>query len=596
MDQTAGVGTRPTSPSVTSIARWVAIAVAVLAVSAWDSSVVRAQVPSVESDTRAARVDALFTTHAGHSLPGCTVGVQQDDTLVYQRSFGLADLEHGVPLGASSVFDVASVSKQFTAFAIAVLERDGRLSLEDDVRTYIPELPDYGRPITLAHLLHHTNGLRENYYLLGLAGWRVDDIYTEADRLWAIVSQERVNFAAGDEVVYSNSAYDLLREVVQRVSGTSLEAFAEARIFRPLGMRDTRFGHDHREVVPRRARGYVSGTAGPWLAVPVTNDAYGPGGLLTTVPDLLKWQLNLIDGRVGGAEVLARVRASGRLNDGTETGYGGGLWVRRYRGLRTVGHEGFTSGFRTDTVLFPDHGLGVVVLCNTSAIPAEELSLKVADIYLGDRMTGPALAPAVTLPAAAQEPLAGTWWSPLADEIVRLAWREGALRQVGSSTPLVPIGEGTFRPGDSRSRWQFVADGGAGGGRELRIFDAWPTYRPFVKLSEPAPDVADLGACAGEYRSRELDTTYVVRVVDGTLRMSWARGHEMDLEPVGGDRFVGSRGTVTFTRSQARTIDGLTISNRRLRRFRVERVPESARSRAEDPVTSRLGEQRRRPR
>jgi CubicO group peptidase (beta-lactamase class C family) len=547
---------------------WTCVALAALASAGLGASTgVLAQSPP-PLDTRTAQVDALFAAWSGPTTPGCAVAVHQDGTLAYMRTFGMADLEHGVPLASDSIFDVASISKQFTAFAIVLLANDGKLSLADDIRKYIPELPDYGRTITLSHLMHHTSGVRENGYLLNLAGWRSDDVYTEADKLWAIVRQQRTNFAPGDEVLYGNSAYDLLREVVRRASGTSLKAFAQARIFAPLGMHDTRFGDDHLALVPRRAQGYGPRDGGGWLVRRGNSDAYGPGGLLTTVPDLLKWQTNLVDGRVGGMHAITWMRTSGRLNDGTATTYGGGLRLRDYRGLRTVGHDGLTGGFRADTVLFPDHRLGIIVLCNTAAAAAEELSLKIADVYLGERMSGPDWAPAVTMPEPAQSALAGAWWSPLTDEIVRLEWREGALRQVGSPAAFVPVGNDTFRPGESRSRWQFVAAGSAAGtARELRIFDAWPTYRPFVRLSDPVPAAAALNDYAGEYRSGELETTYTVRVAAGTLNVTWPRGYEMALDAVGGDRFVGSRGTVTFTRDRSRRIDGLTVSNRRLRRF-----------------------------
>ena len=566
------------SSFVRQVVRTCAALAAVAAAGLWASPRLPAQALPSSPGSRAAQVDALFAAWAGSTTPGCAVAVHQNGALAYLRAFGAADLEHRVPLAPESVFDVGSISKQFTAFAILLLARDGKLSVDDDVRRYVPELPDYGRTITLSHLMHHTSGVRENGYLLNLAGWRSDDIYTEADTLWVLARQRRTNFAPGDEVLYGNSAYELLREVVRRVSGTSLKAFAEARIFAPLGMRDTHFGDDHLELVPRRAQGYGKGDADRWLVRPAHTDSYGSSGLLTTVPDLLKWQKNLIDGRVGGSQAIAWMRTSGRLNDGTATTYGGGVWLREYRGLRRVGHEGFTSGFRTDTVLFPDHGLGIIVLCNTPAIAAEELSLKIADIYLGERMTGPEWAPAVHMPEAAQSALAGTWWSPITDETVRLEWREGALRQVGSPMAFVPIGNDTLRPGESRSRWQFVAtkeDGGAR--RELRIYDAWPTFRTFVQVSEPMPAEAALREYAGRYGSDELETTYAVRVVAGQVTMAWARGYEMPLEALGGDRFVTSRGTVTFTRDASRRIDGLTLSNRRLRRFRAERIVDDSR-------------------
>ena len=541
----------------------------------------KAQTQGMTSAEKHKLVDSLFSTWSGETTPGCAVAIEINGTVDYLRGYGMANLEYAIPVSPDSIFNLASISKQFTAFSIGLLANEGKLSLEDDVRKYVPELPDYGKPITIAHLVHHTSGLREHGYLLNLAGWRGDDVYTEADVLQVLARQGRTNFEPGEESLYGNSAYEILRLVAQRASGKPMSAYAEEQIFKPLGMADTRFNVDHAQVVPKLAQGYHQRDEG-WKRAPSNIDHYGSTGVLTTVRDLLKWQQNLMDGRVGGLPLATWMQTSGRLNDGTETTYGGGLFIRNYRGLRTVSHDGLGGGYRASSVHFPDQRTKIVALCNTQAAAAEELTLKIADIYLGDRMKEPAFAPAVPMPELEQSSLAGTYWSPKTDEIVRLEWREGALRQAGSPVAFVPIDQNVFRPGDARGQWRFILPG-ANATPELQIFDAWPTPRVFKRLADPLPSDSSLSRYTGEYLSDEVETTFVVRVSDGKLKLAWPREYEIELEAVGGDRFNSSRGAVTFTRNEAGLIDGLTISSRRTRKFRADRV--SVVERAETPLT-----------
>ncbi|MCP3166435.1 serine hydrolase domain-containing protein [Myxococcus qinghaiensis] len=531
-------------------------------------TIASAQTPRGSRAQRHSRVDAIFSPWSGKATPGCAVGVSRDGVLDYARGYGMANLEYALPLTPRSVFNLASISKQFTAFSVGLLAQEGKLSLDDDVRKYVPELPAFGKTITLAHLMHHTNGLREQGQLLTLAGWRGDDLSTEADVLWALTRQRGVNFEPGTEILYGNAAYTLQAVIVRRVSGKSLRDFANERLFKPLGMSDTGFQDDHNAITPRRATGYVPSEGGWRISMPNT-DNYGPGNLLSTIGDLLKWEQNLMDGRVGGPALTAVMKTSGKLNSGIETGYGGGLHLGEHRGLRTVRHDGMASGFRTEAVLFPDQRLAIVVLCNGGSIDSTDLSWKVAEVYLGDLLKD-TMPPAVALPEAELSALAGNYWSPLTDEVVRLEFKDGALREVGSTKAFVHIGEGAFRPGESKHVWRFAAQKSQAP-RELSIKDVWPTTRDFIRLSAPMPASTDLAAFAGQYRSEEVDMTYTVRLADGKLAVRWPRRDEVVLEPVGGDRFVGSLGAVTFTRAASGSVDGFLVSSRRLRRFRAER-------------------------
>jgi CubicO group peptidase (beta-lactamase class C family) len=523
---------------------------------------------------RQAQIDEIFRPWSGRTTPGCAVAVSIGGALSYADGFGMSDLEDEVEITPRSVFAVASISKQFTVFSIGLLAQEGKLALDDDIRKYVPEMPDYGSPITISQLIHHTNGLRDQGPLLALAGWRPGDLYTEDDVLWVLPRQRDLNHKPGSEVVYGNSGYTLLALIVRRVSGRPLRAFANERIFEPLGMKDTHFSDDHNEIVPRRAVGYSPRAGGGWSRNVPKIEHYGSNGLFSTVGDLLRWQQNLTDGRIGGSALVTWMKTSGSLDDGVRINYGGGLRLGVYRGLRTVGHDGVDGGYRAEAVLFPDQGVAVVALCNASTIAPVDLTRRVAEVYLGDQMRSPALPPAVEVSEADQSQWAGNYWSQATDEVVQIEWKDGALRQIGSSTPLVPIGGDVFRPSDQPHEWRFVrpSTGVPGEQPQLHIRDAWPTFRTFRRLTSPTASITDLSAFAGQYWSAEADMTYTVEVLHGRLKLAWPRGYDLGLEQVGRDLFVSSRGTVTFRRAQSGRVSGLTMSNRRLRRLAAERV------------------------
>ena len=518
------------------------------------------------------QVDAVFAPWSGAATPGCAVGIARDGVLDYARGYGMANLEHGIAIMPRSVFHTSSMAKQFTAFAIGLLAQEGKLALSDDIRTFLPELPALGHTITVAQLVHHTDGLREQGQMLNLAGWRGDDLYTEDDILWILGRQRRLNFEPGTEIVYGNAAYTLLAVIVRRVAGLSLKDYAATHIFQPLGMQDTHFRDDHTALVARRAAAYSARAGGGWAIAMPNIDHYGSTSLIGTVGDLLRWQQNLLDGRVGGVALRDWMRTDGVLKDGTATGYGGGLRLGSYRGLRTVGHDGADGGYRSDMLLFPDQKLGIVALCNGGAIDAGALVRSVAQQYLAPQMTAPALAAPVPVPGSEQARWAGTWWSAQTDEVVRLAWQDGALRQPGVAVPLVALGGAVFRPADQPHDWRFTLT--PAGAAELRIRDLWPTVRVFTRVADALPMPDTLGAFTGRYRSTETAVDYTVRLADGRLQLSWPRGYEVALDAVGGDRFVGARGTVTFVRAADGAVTGLVISNRRVRRFVAGRVQE----------------------
>ena len=358
----------------------------------------------VDATSAEPAVDALFAEYDRPDAPGCALGVIRDGAFVYRRGYGQANLEYGLPITSRSVFRTGSVGKQFTAAAVALLAESGSLDLDDPVSRFFPEFPDWAERMSVRQLVLHTSGIRDYLELAFLSGKSDDaDYYTDQWVLDLLARQRETNFPPGTEYLYSNSGYLLLAHIVKRVSGQSLRDFAAARIFGPLGMKDSHFHDDHREIVPRRASGYAPADAGFRISM-TTLDLVGDGGVFTTIDDLLLWDRNFYDNRLGGgAAFIERLTTPGRLNDGETLDYAFGLGVQEHRGLRLVEHGGSFVGYRAASVRFPDERLSTFVLCNRSDAPAPELALKAAEHYLADRL-GPPPGPEETDAAAARKP------------------------------------------------------------------------------------------------------------------------------------------------------------------------------------------------
>lgn len=325
-------------------------------------------------------LDAVFGSIAPTG-PGCAAGVVMPGGLSLTEAYGLADLEHPEPLTPDSVFESGSLAKQFTAAAMQLLVQDGRLTLDDDIRRYLPELPDYGTPITIRNLLNHTSGLREQWSLLALAGNPPGtQVHTQATILDLASRQRGLNFTPGAEFLYTNTNYTLAAILIERVSGQSFQQFTDQRLFQPLGMNHTRWREDFRTVVPGRAMAYAPADEGFIANMPFTS-VYGNGGLLTTIGDLLRWNafLDKPSMLAGGQTLVTALQTPGHLSDGTPTEYALGLEVTRAHGQKLVSHSGSTGGYKTWLGRYPDQGISVAVMCNNGGVNAVALGEAVAD-------------------------------------------------------------------------------------------------------------------------------------------------------------------------------------------------------------------------
>jgi CubicO group peptidase (beta-lactamase class C family) len=338
-------------------------------------------------DKAAAAVDEVFADLANPGSPGCALGVFRDGAVIYAKGYGLANLEENVPITPANVFDIGSTSKQFTAASILFLEKQGKLSVNDDVQKYIPELPDYGQKITILHLLNHTSGLRDYLTLMDLAGINTDSVTTDDDALAFIGRQKALNFVPGSDWLYSNTGFFLLSVIVKRVSGKSLREFAAENIFSPLSMTHTQFRDDHTSLVPNRALAYDLKEHADGYVLSVSYfEQTGDGALHTSVEDLQKWDENFYSGQIGGKDFLAKIQEQGKLNSGKVLDYAKGLFVEDYRGLRTVSHGGAWGGYRAELLRFPDRHFSVACLCNLGNANPSKRAHEVADIYLASSL------------------------------------------------------------------------------------------------------------------------------------------------------------------------------------------------------------------
>lgn len=517
-------------------------------------------------------VNRVFANWTNTDGPGCAMGVSRDGHVVYQNGYGMANLELDVPITTASIFHVASVSKQFTAMAVMLLVRDGKLSLDDDVRRHLPELPDYKHKITIRHLLQHTSGLRDQWDLLFMARGRFEENrITESDVLEIVARQKELNFVPGTEYLYSNTGYTLAGTIVRRVSGKSLRDFADERIFRPLGMTHTHFHDDYTMVVKGRAAAYSRGADGKWHVSLPNYDTYGATSLFTTVGDLLKWDVNVWKPTVGDETLLRDMRTSATLADGDSTGYGLGIATEVYRGTRLVGHSGGDAGYRTYLGRFPEHGLSVVVLCNASTANPAVLTRGVADVYIGSKLAAvaPPPKPALTLTTDQLARFAGVYVAANSGSVTFITLRRDTLIVGRSMGPaLVPLSERRFRIGAQAAELEFMPNGDV-----VQTIRSWPNPKPItLKRYEPArPSRAELDAHAGSYYSEELGATWTVSATDSTLVLKTRGGVDRTVRPAYGDTFVGDV-LLTFTRGRSRGIDGMLMSSGRVRRVRFERT------------------------
>jgi CubicO group peptidase (beta-lactamase class C family) len=490
--------------------------------------------PAPASPDVRAKVDAVFARFRGNDSPGCAVGVSSNNQRVLSAAYGMADLEHDVPLTPESIFEPGSVSKQFTAAAVLLLAQQGKLSLEDSVRKYVPELGEVYAPVTLRHMLNHTAGLRDWGEVEAIAGWpRTTRVYTAAHMLDILSRQHALNYPPGAAYSYSNTGYNLAAVVVERVSGKSLAEFTREAIFVPLGMTSTSWRDDFRRVVKGRAIAYEQRGGRTRQLMPF-EDIHGQGGLLTTVGDLLRWNTNFSSPRVGGPAFVEQQLVRGKLTSGLTIGYAAGLMVLHHNGFNEVSHSGTTAGYNAWLGRYPDQRLSIAVLCNTSAANGTQLGRAVADIFLG-----PAESAASRAPLEARR--AGMYRSTRDHVILNVA-------------------------ADADASHYVFEEGG-----RLRVVGEMDEV-VLDKVEPWTPSASELAAFAGEYTSDEAEVTLTIAVENGGLVVRRRPDTRIALGPAYRDGFQSpDLGSIRFLRSVSGNVTELSVGQGRVWDLRFRR-------------------------
>ncbi len=533
------------------------------------------------------KVDQAFFAYRNHVVPGASVAIQQNGKILYSKGYGLANLEYDIPVEPTSIFHIASISKQFTAFSILLLQADGKLDMNDDIRKYIPEVPDFGTTITLKHLATHTSGMRDQWNLLVMAGWRMDDVITKEHVLKLVSRQEELNFEPGEEMYYCNTGFTLLAEVVARVSGKSFAEFTKERIFDPLEMTNTLFYDDHEKIVKNRAYSYHEANDGYKKSV-LNYANVGATSLFTTVEDISKWAENFSEIKVGSKEIIKTLNTRAILNNGDTIDAALGQFVGKYKGLNEIQHGGADAGFRSYFTRFPDQDFSVAVFGNSASFNPRSLAHSVVDIYLNDLFEEEvtkeeeieaieeiADAEALILSPDLIKAYVGEY-ELQPGFIIKITEENGSLVAQPTGQPestLEAISETEFKVSTVEATLFFVqTDEGQVNSFNLhqgeQVTEA-KRLEPFDK------EKVELNTYIGEYYSPELATNYSLKLKDGKLIAEHQRASDIELSPLKPDVFSGNQyyfRQVEFKRNEQGIITGFTVSNGRVRNLKFNKL------------------------
>jgi CubicO group peptidase (beta-lactamase class C family) len=537
-----------------------------------------AMAAEVQAAATEEQMDRLVTQMVKPDGPGCAILVVDEGRIVFERAYGIADMDTGRPITTATAFNIESVTKQFTAACIALLVEEGKMSLDDDLRRYVPELPAYEAPIQIKHLIFHTSGVRDLAVLSFLQGRPVDETPSESVLRDLLARQKELNFRPGETHSYSNSGYFLLGLVVQRVTGMSVGAYAQRHLFDPLGMRRTSYHRDPERIGENVAIGHAAEGEGKYRRTHVASDTqdFGFGGIYTTVEDLYRWDQNFVRNKIGGASFNTLRLTCGTLNNGDTLTYAFGLRIGTHRGCRTVSHQGGSLGYNAFFLRFPDRQFSVICLANY-ALNTTKLSHEIADLYLGIPEEKPAHPPApVTYPVAQVDPAiyAGFAGKYCVNDgaVMPIITQDNRLYVQPPGAPLLELFpkstteyflkvvnvQVSFFPSESGQATKLIWHQN---GHDI----------PAERLDDRPLRPGQLNEYEGEYYSEELQLAYGIYVREDRLCLKAPRVPEVFqrnfrdppgenvLRHLGGDRFVRSYGMVEFSRDDNGKVAGFAL-------------------------------------
>ncbi|MCB0845871.1 MAG: serine hydrolase [Bacteroidetes bacterium] len=523
-------------------------------------------------------IDQVFAQWDNPNSPGCALAVVQNGKIVFSKGYGMADLEHNLAITPQNVFYIGSVSKQFVTMCMLLLEEEGKINLDDDIHKYFPEMPDYGYPINIRNLIHHTSGIRDYLQLWEMSGRNYLDEIEEEEVLDIIFRQKALNFEPGTRYLYSNSCYFMMAMIVKKITGKSIREYAQEHIFGPLRMKNTQFYNDNRRLIKNRAFGYGEPFEGEFSNMMMRFDLVGSGGIYSTVEDLYLWDQNFYQNKLGkqGNKLIEKMLTNGKYNDGSDIDYAFALDKQVYKGLNTFGHGGALGGYRSQFIQFPDQKTSVIILANLASMNPGNLAFQVADIVLADKFTETTSnetqseIPAIKLSPKKMTEFEGYYWNNWSNYSRRIYLKDKTLmywRGENNESELIPIGENRFQmKGTAVPLYvQFESD-------KMIVQEGDRQPVPIDRYTPISPDADQLKEYSGKYKAAEIDENYQLKVVDGKLVLVLPDA-EVPLDPIYKDVFFqGFVGQVSFQRDDSGAVSGLLLDADRVRRMWFERV------------------------
>lgn len=497
-----------------------------------------------------AKIDQLFKDWNTHT-PGGVLTVSRKGEIIYNKAFGMADLEHYIANTTETIFEAGSVSKQFTTTAIFLLAMEGKLSLDDEVRKYIPELPDYGDKLTIRHMIHHISGLRDWGSVASISGWpRGARVHTHAHVLKILSKQKALNFPPGDQYSYCNSGYNLMAIIVDRISGMPFAEFCKKRIFEPMGMHDTQWRDDYRKIVPNRSIAYYQNN-GVYLQDMPFEMVHGNGGLLTTTADLVKWNTHYKNPVIGGEKLVNMQMQQGKLNNGVIISYAGGIVINNYNSFKEISHSGSTAGYRAWLAYYPEQDMSIAFLSNEGNVNPGRIGAQVAAIFLGERESDEPMLGTIVPDEKSLQAKAGLYRSLRSDDVVELEVKDGLLRERNGRV-LQATKANTFFQGSNRLEFS---------DKKFIIYTPNGDSTTYVKKEPFKPTAQELQPFAGSYESDEADVIFKMDIKDGKLRGFRQPETYFFLTPLYKDTFRTNNGNlIEFKRDKASKINGFRYS------------------------------------
>ena len=526
------------------------------------------------------KIDSLFKYWDNNKSPGFAIGIVRNDSLIYSKGYGIANLEYNIPNAPETIYHMASVSKQFTAYAIVLLARQGKLNLDDDIRKYLTWFPDLKQKITIRNLVNHTSGIRDQWQLLAMAGTRLDDVITEDQIVKILGKQQALNFKPGDEWSYSNSGFTMLGEIIKSVTGKTLRQFTDSAIFRPLGMDHTHFHDDYTEIEPNRAYSYDR-DKGHFINDVLSYSNAGATSLFTNVPDMSKWIMNFYNHKVGDQQDIETLTTKAILNNGKVQDYAMGIGVDMYRGQKRYSHNGGDAGFRTSVSVFPDLKMGFIAFSNMGDVNPTGKTDQLTDLFIKDPSPKKKEAQKYTdmnqanlTDTVSIKKFTGDYLS--ADgahfgyklKTGKLYW----ITPNGSSNLLVKAAKDTFemfsRP---EVKFLFGMDG-----KTTKVDQYWPdNHRLLVKYDTASKSDKILQTYTGTYYSPELDCNYRIVLKDHKLVLTNAKYNDSPLKLYGDNHLTNDfwwMDNLDVLRDSKNKITGFEVNSGRIRHVLFKKV------------------------